>query len=236
MTHNVDKAEIAKFEAMAANWWDPEGDFKPLHKLNPVRLRYILSHAGDIAGRKIVDVGCGGGILSESMAGKGGIVTGIDMGGEPLEVAQLHGLESGVKVSYRQMPAEALAAEQPNQFDIVTCMEMLEHVPQPGSVIQACYEMTKPGGWVFLSTINRTKRAFLAMIIGAERVLKWLPEGTHDHAKFIKPSELLHYCDQAGFHTRDMRGMFYNPLTDNFDLCHDVAVNYIVACQKPEVN
>lgn len=236
MTHNVDPAEIDKFSAMAANWWDPEGEFKPLHKLNPVRLHYIISHAGALNGRTALDVGCGGGILSESMALKGASVTGIDMGEAPLEVARLHGLESGVDVDYRRIPAEALAQEQPAQYDLLTCMEMLEHVPEPASVVNACFELVKPGGWIFFSTINRTKRAYLAMIIGAEKVLKWLPEGTHDHAKFIKPSELLGWCDNTGLRTHDIKGMFYNPLTDNFDLCRDVAVNYIVACQKPETN
>ena len=233
MTHNVDQAEIAKFEAMAASWWDPDGDFKPLHKLNPLRLQYVIEHAGELNGRKILDIGCGGGILSESMAAKGGLVTGIDMGNEPLEVARLHGLESGISVDYQQIPAEQLAAQQPGQYELITCMEMLEHVPQPSSIIQSCFELLKPGGWLFFSTINRTHLAYLAMIVGAEQLLKWLPQGTHEYNKFIRPSELLGWCDKAGIQTQEIKGIIYNPLSDSFNLCSSVAVNYIVACRKP---
>lgn len=229
---NVDQNEIKKFAALAARWWDPHSEFKPLHEINPLRLNYIDRRAS-LAGKQVVDIGCGGGILSEAMAQRGATVVGIDMGEAPLAVARLHRHESGVNVDYRHMTAEQLAIEQPATFDVVTCMEMLEHVPEPASVIAACAALVKPGGHVFFSTINRNPRAFLFAIIGAEYILNMLPKGTHEYNKFIKPSELDTWSRAAKLHTRELTGMTYNPLTRRYSLGYDVAVNYLVHCQKP---
>jgi len=226
---NVDAAEVAKFEKLAHRWWDPQSEFKPLHEINPLRLGYIEQHAG-LDGQRIVDVGCGGGILSESMAAKGADVLGIDMGETPLSVAKLHKLESGVDVEYRQCTAETLAAEMPHSFDVVTCMEMLEHVPDPASIIKACATLVKPGGKVFFSTINRNMKAYLFAIVGAEYVLQMLPKGTHDYAKFIRPSEMEAWARDAELKFTDMVGMTYNPLTKHYALGSDVDVNYLVCC------
>ena len=224
---NVDHAEIAKFEALAHRWWDRESEFKPLHDINPLRVNWIDERAS-LAGKKVLDVGCGGGILSEAMAQRGATVTGIDMGEAPLSVARLHLLESGLEVDYRQITAEALALECPEQFDVVTCLEMLEHVPDPASIIRACYKMVKPGGQVFFSTINRNPKAYALAIIGAEYVLKMLPRGTHDYRKFIRPSELGAWSRDAGLAVRDIVGLSYNPLTKDDKLSQDVDVNYLL--------
>ena len=232
-TQNVDRAEIAKFEALASRWWDMESEFKPLHDINPLRTNYIDSHA-PLAGQTVLDVGCGGGILSEGMAQRGASVTGIDMGEANLNVARLHALESGAEVRYEQIPVEELAARQPHSFDIVTCLEMLEHVPDPLSIIRACYQLVKPGGQVFFSTINRSPKAYAFAIIGAEYVLKLLPAGTHDYQKFIKPSELTRWCREAGLDVHDMTGLVYNPLSKAYRLKdNDVSVNYMLAARKP---
>jgi 2-polyprenyl-6-hydroxyphenyl methylase/3-demethylubiquinone-9 3-methyltransferase len=225
--HNVDHREVSKFEELASRWWDPNSEFKPLHDINPLRLDYIDARVG-LAGKKVVDVGCGGGILAESMALRGATVTGIDMGEAPLSVARLHQLESGVEVNYRRMTAEALAAEQAGAFDVVACMEMLEHVPDPASVVVACATLVKPGGHVFFSTINRNPKSYLLAIIGAEYVLNLLPKGTHDYRKFIRPSELDGWARAAGLHFEEVTGMTYNPLTRRYRLGSDVDVNYIV--------
>ena len=233
--HNVDQTEVNKFEELASRWWDPYSEFKPLHEINPLRLAYIEDHAGGLAGKKVLDVGCGGGILAESMAEKGAAVTGIDMGEANLEVARLHLLESGLEVDYRQLPVEKLAEEMPGGFDVVTCMEMLEHVPDPGSVIRACATLVRPGGKVFFSTINRNPKSYLFAIVGAEYLLQLLPKGTHDYARFIRPSELNRWVREAGLETRDITGMTYNPLTKVYRLdSRDVDVNYLVATDKPE--
>lgn len=224
---NVDHAEIAKFEALAHRWWDRESEFKPLHEINPLRVNWIDEHA-PLAGKTVLDVGCGGGILSEAMALRGATVTGIDMGEAPLAVARLHQLESGVNVTYRQITAEALAVEAPGKFDVVTCLEMLEHVPDPASVILACARMVKPGGQVFFSTINRNPKAYLFAIVGAEYIMKLLPRGTHDFKKFIRPSELGNWSRAADLRVRDMVGLTYNPLTKHYKLGNDVGVNYMV--------
>lgn len=232
--HNVDPTEINKFEELASRWWDPNSEFKPLHEINPLRLDYINRLAA-LPGKKVLDVGCGGGILSESMAQCGASVTGIDMGKGPLEVARLHLLESGLDVDYQHIPVERLAAATPEKFDVVTCMEMLEHVPDPGSVVRACTDLVKPGGHVFFSTINRNPKAYLLAIVGAEYLLRLLPKGTHDYAKFIRPSELDNWIRQAGLETRDITGMTYNPLTQTYKLdSRDVDVNYLVHTRKPE--
>lgn len=231
---NVDQHEIDKFEAMASRWWDLEGDFKPLHKLNPVRLNWIADKAGGLFGKQAVDIGCGGGILSESMAREGAEVTGVDMGKEPLAVARLHALEMGISVSYRQATAEQLAEQQAGQFDLVTCMEMLEHVPEPASVVQACATLAKPGGCLVFSTINRNPKSWLMMIAGAEYLFKMVPKGTHDHRKFITPAELCHYIEQAGLVVKDISGVVYQPLSDSFKLSADADVNYMVHAIKPE--
>jgi len=233
--HNVDPSEINKFEELASRWWDPNSEFKPLHEINPLRLAYIEQHADGLAGKKVLDVGCGGGILAESMADKGAQVTGIDMGEANLEVARLHLLESGKEVDYRQIPAEQLAGEMPAQFDIVTCMEMLEHVPDPSSIVTACATLAKPGGFVFFSTINRNPKSYLFAIVGAEYLLRLLPKGTHDYARFIRPSELSQWVRQTDLDIRDISGMTYNPLTRVYKLDpSDVDVNYLLAAQKPE--
>ncbi len=228
---NIDPQEIAKFEELASRWWDPHSEFKPLHDINPLRLDFIDQRAA-LTGKSVVDVGCGGGILSESMAQRGAIVTGIDMGEAPLGVARLHQLESGVEVDYRQITAEELAAENPNAYDVVTCLEMLEHVPDPASVIQACADLVKPGGHVFFSTINRNPKAYMFAIVGAEYLLKLLPRGTHDYSKFIKPSEMESWIRQADLSLREITGMSYNPLSQSYSLGHDVSVNYLLYCQK----
>ena len=231
---NVDHQEIAKFEAVASRWWDLEGEFKPLHQMNPLRLEWIQRHSAGLFGKQILDVGCGGGILSESMARQGAHVLGLDMGKEPLQVARLHALESGVEVTYRQGTVEALAEELPGHFDVVTCMEMLEHVPDPASVVRACARLAKPGGQLFFSTINRNAKSWLLMILGAEQLLQLVPKGTHDHAKFIQPAELSRHAEQAGLLLRHMRGVRYNPLLGQFSLSRDVDVNYMLHCHKPE--
>ncbi len=232
-TVNADPAELAKFSDLAHRWWDPESEFRPLHQINPLRLGWIDGLAG-LSGKKVLDVGCGGGILSDSMARKGAQVTGIDLAVKALKVAQLHALEAGTQnVSYREISAEALALEQPGAFDVVTCMEMLEHVPDPASVVRACSELVKPGGWVFFSTINRNPKSFLFAIVGAEYLLQMLPKGTHEYAKMIRPSELASHCRAAGLELTQTRGMEFNPLTQRYWLSQDTSVNYLIATQKP---
>ncbi|KXJ67425.1 bifunctional 3-demethylubiquinol 3-O-methyltransferase/2-polyprenyl-6-hydroxyphenol methylase [Achromobacter xylosoxidans] len=229
---NADQAEIDKFSALASRWWDPESEFKPLHAINPLRLEWIQECAGSLTGRKVLDVGCGGGILSEAMARSGAEVTGIDLADKSLKIARLHGLESGVKVEYRKVPVEELAAEQPGQYDVVTCMEMLEHVPDPASIVRACSTLVKPGGWVFFSTLNRNAKSFVFAIIGAEYVLRLLPRGTHTYDQFIKPSELSAAARGAALEPVSMRGMEYNPITQIYSLSSDTSVNYLMATRK----
>ena len=231
---NVDQQEIEKFDAMAARWWDLDGDFKPLHRLNPLRLNWIADKADGLFGKHIIDIGCGGGILSESMAQQGAQVTGIDMGQEPLAVARLHALEMGVSVNYRQSTAEQMALEHAGEFDVVTCMEMLEHVPAPDSVVQACAELAKPGASLVFSTINRNPKSWLMMIAAAEHVFKMVPKGTHEHRKFITPAELCHYIEAAGLVVKDIKGVVYRPLLGDFKLSPDADVNYMVYAIKPE--
>ncbi|MBE0402991.1 bifunctional 2-polyprenyl-6-hydroxyphenol methylase/3-demethylubiquinol 3-O-methyltransferase UbiG [Halomonas citrativorans] len=229
---NVDAAEVAKFEALASRWWDPKSEFKPLHEINPLRLNFIDARAG-LAGKQVLDVGCGGGILSESMAHRGAKVTGIDLGEAPLGVARLHAEESGVSVDYQNISVEALAAQTPGHFDVVTCMEMLEHVPDPASVIRACCTLVRPGGYVFFSTLNRTPKSYAFAILGAEYVLRLLPRGTHDYAKFIRPSEMAAWSRQVGLEVREQTGLTYNPLTRRYRLvADDVSVNYMMYCRK----
>src|SRR5690242_6645555 len=225
---NVDLLELDKFNQLAHRWWDPNSEFKPLHEINPLRLDYI-DRLASLPGKTVLDVGCGGGILSEGMAGRGAHVTGIDLGTKAIKVAKLHLLESGRQVTYRKMAAEALAKEQPHHYDIVTCMEMLEHVPDPASVVNACAKLARPGGWVFFSTINRNPKSYLFAVIGAEYVLSLLPKGTHDYAKFIKPSELARMARTAGLSVEDLIGLTYNPITKVYALEHDTDVNYIMA-------
>ncbi|MEN9477317.1 bifunctional 2-polyprenyl-6-hydroxyphenol methylase/3-demethylubiquinol 3-O-methyltransferase UbiG [Sphaerotilus montanus] len=230
---NADPKELAKFSELAHKWWDPESEFRPLHQINPLRLGWIEQCAGPLDGRRIVDVGCGGGILSEAMARKGAQVLGVDLAERSLKVAQLHAMEAGIdNVQYREVAAEVLADEQPGQFDIVTCMEMVEHVPDPSSIIAACAKLVKPGGWVFLSTLNRNPKSFLFAIVGAEYLLRMLPAGTHEYAKFIRPSELATWCRSAGLDLLQTRGMEYNPLTKRYWLSGDTSVNYLLACRK----
>jgi 2-polyprenyl-6-hydroxyphenyl methylase/3-demethylubiquinone-9 3-methyltransferase len=229
---NIDPLEIAKFEALAERWWDINSDFKPLHDINPLRLNYIEHHA-PLAGKNVLDVGCGGGILAESMVVKGARVTGIDMGESPLSVAKLHGLESGIKVDYQQISAEQLAIKQCEKYDVITCLEMLEHVPDPASIIHACATMAKPGGALFFSTINRNPKSYFLAIIGAEYVLNILPRGTHDYQYFIRPSELSGWARESGLNIQDITGMTYNPLNKKYKLNTDVSVNYLVHCTKP---
>lgn len=232
-TDNVDQAEIAKFEALAHRWWDKNSEFKALHDINPLRANFIDLHS-PVAERKLLDVGCGGGILCEAMAQRGAQVSGIDMGVAPLNVAKLHLLESGLDVDYQQSTAEALAEKQAGHYDIVTCLEMLEHVPDPGSVIKACTTLVRPGGDVYFSTINRNPKSYLFSIIGAEYLLRLLPKGTHDYDKFIKPSELAQWIRDAGLELKTITGMTYNPLTKHYRLNpNDVDVNYLVHAHKP---
>jgi 2-polyprenyl-6-hydroxyphenyl methylase / 3-demethylubiquinone-9 3-methyltransferase len=229
---NVDQDELRKFSDLAHRWWDPSSEFRPLHTINPVRLAWIEQSTG-VRGKRVLDVGCGGGILAEAMAAKGAEVTGIDLAEKALAVAKLHCLESGVTVDYRAISAEALAAEAPARFDVVTCMEMLEHVPQPGLVVAACATLVKPGGAVFFSTINRNAKAYALAIVGAEYVLGLLPKGTHDYAKLIKPSELASHARAAGLQIEEIRGMSYQPFTHVAQLNDDASVNYLMRCIKP---
>lgn len=231
---NVDPNEIKKFEDLAHRWWDRDSEFKPLHEINPLRLDYIDKHAGGLKGKKIIDVGCGGGILAESIALRGAETLGIDMGETPLSVAELHALEAGVEnITYRKVTVEELAIEQAGKFDVVCCMEMLEHVPDPSSIIKACSELVKPGGKVFFSTINRNPKAFALAIVGAEYILNMLPKGTHEYAKFIRPSELEGWSREAGLHLDNIIGMTYNPIFQSYKLGDDVGVNYIMCYTKP---
>jgi len=230
-TRNVDHDEVAKFEALAARWWDPGSEFKPLHEINPLRLDFIDERV-QLKGKRVLDVGCGGGILAESMAARGARVTGIDLGEAPLAVARLHLKESGQQVDYRHLSAEDMAAQHPESFDVVTCMELLEHVPDPASTIRACARLVKPGGHVFFSTINRNPKAWLFAIVGAEYVLKLLPRGTHRYLKFIKPSELAAWARAAGLEMRELIGLHYNPLLQHYSLGPGVQVNYIAYTRR----
>ena len=229
---NADPAELAKFSDLAHHWWDPESEFKPLHQINPLRLDWIHALA-DLNQKRVLDVGCGGGILADSMARKGADVTGIDLASKSLRVAQLHALETGTpNIQYREISVEALAQEQPASFDVVTCMEMLEHVPDPGSVVRACDELVKPDGWVFFSTLHRSAKAFMLAIVGAEYVLNMLPRGTHEYAKMIRPSELAASCREAGLDLVGIKGMEYNPITKRYALTTDTSINYMLAARK----
>lgn len=232
-TQNVDPAEVAKFDALAARWWDPDGEFRPLHQINPLRLDWIRQFV-DLDGARALDIGCGGGILTEGMAAAGAIVTGIDMADKPLGVARLHQVESGANVDYRQTTAEQLAAQHPGQFDVVTCLEMLEHVPSPCRVIAATAELVRPGGHVFFSTINRNPKSFLFAIVGAEYILKLLPAGTHEYQKFIRPSELEEWARAAALAHRASVGLHYNPFTAEYSLGPNVDVNYLMYFRRPE--
>lgn len=232
-TQNVDRAELDKFQALAAKWWDPNSEFRPLHEINPLRLAWIDSLAS-LDGKQVLDVGCGGGILAEAMATRGATVTGIDLADKSLGVARLHQLESGVDAHYEQVATETFAEQHPGRFDVVTCMEMLEHVPDPAAIVKACADLAKPGGWLFFSTINRNPKSFLFAIVGAEYVLNLLPRGTHDYAKLIKPSELTSAARAAGLESEGMNGMTYNPITKQYRLNpRDVSVNYLMAFRKP---
>lgn len=233
VSQNIDPHEIAKFETLAARWWDPSSEFKPLHDINPLRLDYIDSRC-PLSGKKVVDIGCGGGILAEAMAARGADVTGIDMGSGPLQVAKLHLLESGLTVAYQQITAEQLAEQRPAQFDVVTCLEMLEHVPDPAAVVAACAKLVKPGGHVFFSTINRNPKAYLFAVLGAEYLLNLLPKGTHDYAKFIRPAELDEWSRKAGLKLCDLTGMSYHPLTRAYSLGRDIDVNYLAHGIRPD--
>ena len=229
---NADPQELAKFSELAHRWWDTESEFRPLHQINPLRLDWIEAHV-PLAGKRVLDVGCGGGILSDSIARRGANVLGIDLSAKALKVAQLHALEADTpNVEYREVSAEALAVEQPGGFDVVTCMEMLEHVPDPSSVVAACTSLVKPGGRVFFSTINRNAKAFLFAIVGAEHVLQLLPKGTHEYAKFIRPSELAQWCRNTGLELLETRGMEYSPITRRYWLSSDTSVNYLLACRR----
>lgn len=229
---NADPAELQKFATLAHRWWDANSEFKPLHEINPLRLDFIDQSARGVVEKHVLDVGCGGGILSESLALKGAKVVGIDLGEKALKVAQLHGLESAVDVDYRLISVEALAEARPASFDVVTCMEMLEHVPDPAAVVRACAALVKPGGHVFFSTINRNPKAYLFAVLGAEYVLRLLPRGTHEYEKFIKPSELASWCRQAGLNVKASKGMSYNPLTKHYWLNNDISVNYLLHAEK----
>ena len=233
---NVDANEIKKFEDVAHRWWDRDSEFKPLHEINPLRLNYIDEHSSGIKGKKVIDVGCGGGILAESMALRGANVLGIDMGAAPLSVAELHALESGVNnVKYKKITVEEIAEKQAGKYDVVTCMEMLEHVPDPASIINACAKLVKPGGHVFLSTINRNPKSFALAIVGAEYVLNMLAKGTHEYAKFIRPSELEGWARDASLQLENIKGMTYNPLLQSYKLGSDVGVNYLMHFTRPSV-
>jgi 2-polyprenyl-6-hydroxyphenyl methylase/3-demethylubiquinone-9 3-methyltransferase len=230
---NADPHELAKFSELAHRWWDTESDFRPLHEINPLRLEWIAMLA-PLAGRRVLDVGCGGGILSDAMARRGADVLGIDLAAKALKVAQLHAIEAATRhVEYREVAAEALAEEMPEHFDVVTCMEMLEHVPDPSAIVAACGRLLKPGGAAFFSTINRNAKAFAFAIVGAEHVLKLLPKGTHEYAKLIRPSELAAWCRDAGLVVEEMRGLEYNPISRRYRISSDTSVNYLVACRKP---
>jgi len=228
---NADPLELEKFSQLAHRWWDASSEFKPLHEINPLRLEYI-NNIVPLSGKAVLDVGCGGGILSESMAGLGAQVTGIDLGDKALQVAKLHLLESGKKVEYRKISVEALAADNPGSYDVVTCMEMLEHVPDPASTVRACAQLVKPGGHVFFSTLNRNPKSYLFAVIGAEYLLNLLPRGTHDYAKFIKPSELAQFCRNADLNVTEISGMSYNPMNKVYSLGKDTDVNYLFACHR----
>jgi len=231
-TANVDTQELAKFSELAHRWWDPTSEFRPLHEINPLRLAWI-DELARLSGQAVLDVGCGGGILAEAMAARAATVLGIDLATKPLGVARLHALERGVaNVEYREVAVEALAAERPQAFDVVTCMEMLEHVPEPSSVVAACATLLKPGGWAFFSTLNRNAKAFVQAIVGAEYVLRLLPRGTHEYARFIRPSELGRWCRGSGLALQATRGLEYNPLTRRYRLTEDTSVNYLFACRK----
>lgn len=230
---NVDPAELSKFNAVASRWWDPEGECKPLHQLNPVRLRFIEDRVA-LAGKRALDVGCGGGLLSEAMASRGALVTGIDMASSPISVAKLHLLESGLEVDYQQISTEEFAAQHQAEFDVITCMELLEHVPDPSSLIHACASMLKPDGELFFSTLNRNARAFVEAIVGAEYLLKMLPKGTHRYDRFIRPSELARWCREANIEIKTLKGMGYNPLTQQFKLTDDLRVNYLAHAQQQD--
>lgn len=233
MSTNVDAQELAKFSELAHKWWDPESDFRPLHQINPLRLEWIDGLA-QLRGKQVLDVGCGGGILAESMARRAAAVLGIDLAAKPLGVARLHALEAQVdNVEYREIATETLAVEKPAAFDVVTCMEMLEHVPDPAAVVRACAVLAKPGGWVFFSTLNRNPKSFVFAILGAEYVLGLLPKGTHEYARFIKPSELARWARDAGLALHESKGLEYNPLSRRYQLSADTSVNYLLACRKP---
>lgn len=229
---NVDPAEIDKFSALASRWWDPDSEFKPLHAINPLRLDWILSYTGSLAGKQVLDVGCGGGILSESLTQSGADVTGIDLAERSLKIARLHSLESGVPVKYEMISAEDMADQHPGRFDVVTCMEMLEHVPDPGSIIAACAKLVKPGGWVFFSTLNRNPKSFLFAIVGAEYLLRLIPKGTHSYEGFIKPSELISSARRSGLDALALKGLEYNPITEHYRLSGDTSVNYLLASRR----
>ena len=231
-TTNADPLEIQKFSELAHRWWDPTSEFRPLHEINPLRLEWINARA-PLAGKNVIDIGCGGGVLSESMARKGARVTGIDLSQKALKVADLHSLESGVEVRYKHIAAEEMAEQEAGQFDVVTCMEMLEHVPDPASIVRAAARLVKPGGHVFFSTLNRNPKSYLFAVIGAEYVLRMLPRGTHDYGKFITPAELAQFVRQAGLQVDGLKGLTYNPLTKIYSLNNDTDVNYMVACSKP---
>ena len=228
---NADPHELQKFSELAHRWWDPQAEFKPLHDLNPVRLAWIDQHA-QLAGKKVLDIGCGGGILTESMAALGAHAKGIDLSSKALGVADLHSLESGIAVNYEEIAAEALAAREPASYDVVTCMEMLEHVPEPAAIVEACKTLVKPGGWVFFSTLNRNVKSYLFAVIGAEYIARMLPKGTHDYARFIRPSELASFVRAADLRTTDIKGIVYNPLSKHFTLSADTSVNYMLACRR----
>lgn len=232
MTVNADPLEIQKFSELAHRWWDPSSEFRPLHEINPLRLEWINARA-PLAGKNVIDIGCGGGILSEAMARKGAKVTGIDLSTKALKVAELHSLESGIDIRYKHIAAEDIAAEEAGQFDVVTCMEMLEHVPDPAAIVRAAATLVKPGGHVFFSTLNRNFKSYLFAVIGAEYILRMLPRGTHDYDKFITPSELAQFVRQAGLQVDGIKGLTYNPLTKIYSLNSDTDVNYMVACSKP---
>ncbi len=232
---NADPIELQKFSDLAHRWWDPESEFRPLHEINPLRLNWI-NHQVPLAGKKVIDIGCGGGILAESMARLGAQVTGIDLGEKALKVAELHSLETGISVRYELIAAEAMAEREAGQYDVVTCMEMLEHVPDPAAIVQACATLVKPGGRIFFSTLNRNPKSYLFAIIGAEYLLQLLPKGTHDYSKFITPAELAQFMRNAGLTLDAMKGLGYNPLTKMYSLNQDTSVNYMIASSKPDVS